>query len=33
MPTDYDIFADVYDCEFGTLTMDLDSYVGEAQAA
>jgi ubiquinone/menaquinone biosynthesis C-methylase UbiE len=33
MTTDYDLFADVYDCEFGTATHDLDFYTSEAQAA
>ena len=31
--TEYDLFADVYDQQYGTTTFDLDFYVEEAQAA
>jgi ubiquinone/menaquinone biosynthesis C-methylase UbiE len=33
MATEYDLFADVYECQYGTTTVDLDFYVGEAQSA
>jgi ubiquinone/menaquinone biosynthesis C-methylase UbiE len=33
MTTEYDLFADVYECEYGATTVDLDFYVSEAQAA
>jgi ubiquinone/menaquinone biosynthesis C-methylase UbiE len=33
MATEYDVFADVYEFQFGTTTIDLDFYVAEARAA
>lgn len=33
MATEYDVFADVYDLQYGTTTKDLDFYVEEARAA
>ncbi len=33
MTTEYDMFADVYDLQYGTTTMDLDFYLEEARAA
>lgn len=33
MPTEYDRFADVYDQQYGSLTVDLDFYLEEAKAA
>ena len=33
MATEYDLFADVYESQFGAATDDLDFYTGEAQAA
>jgi SAM-dependent methyltransferase len=33
MVTEYDLFADVYDQQYGTTTYDLDFYVEEAKAA
>jgi SAM-dependent methyltransferase len=33
MGSEYDVFADVYESQYGTTTMDLDFYVGEAQGA
>jgi ubiquinone/menaquinone biosynthesis C-methylase UbiE len=33
MATEYDMFADVYDQQYGTTTFDLDFYVEEARAA
>jgi SAM-dependent methyltransferase len=33
MATEYDFFADVYDFQYGTTTVDLDFYVSEAKAA
>ena len=33
MATEYDAFADIYDLEYGTTTVDLDFYVEHAQAA
>ena len=33
MATEYDLFADVYDHQYGTTTFDLDFYVEEAKAA
>jgi ubiquinone/menaquinone biosynthesis C-methylase UbiE len=33
MATEYDAFADIYDLEYGTTTVDLDFYLEHAQAA
>jgi SAM-dependent methyltransferase len=33
MTTEYDLFADVYESQFGAITDDLDFYSGEARAA